>query len=251
MVSFGSERLALKGRENRFWSVMALFYERFFQSFPPYQKLVKDILHELNGVHGSRRVLDAGCGPGLLSIEMARHGHTVLGIDRSAEMLRRAEKKRKAENLNNLCFMKGDLNFPLNIPGEGFKQIFFIHSFYLLQNPEEVLGRLSRGLAPGCGMIMCNPCRRLSFGELWRGGLSFFHEGIREKFLFSGFSKLAIALMMGTLNLIIQRRKRNVYHCWNEEEISEILRQSGFKINWRRKSCLADSHILICATKER
>ncbi len=251
MISFESEKLELRGEENRFWSLMALFYERFFRDFPPYQNLTKEILQELNGFHCSRRLLDAGCGPGLLSIEMARHGHTVIGIDRSAEMLRRAEIKRKSENLNNLRFMKGDLNLPLHISGEPFDQIFFIHSFYLLQNPEEVLERLSRGLAPGCRIIMCNPCRRLSFGELWRGGLSFFHEGIREKILFSSLSTLAIALMMGTFNLIIQRRKRNVYHCWNEEEISEILRQSGFKVNWRRKSCLADSHILICATKER
>ena len=53
-------------------------------------------------------VLDVGCGPGRLTIPIARHvgeqGH-VVALDVQAGMLRRAEEKAKAGKLNNIQFL--------------------------------------------------------------------------------------------------------------------------------------------------
>lgn len=38
-------------------------------------------------------IVDAGCGTGRISVELARRGHTVIGIDNDAEMLTRARVK--------------------------------------------------------------------------------------------------------------------------------------------------------------
>lgn len=45
-------------------------------------------------------ILDLGCGTGGHAIELARRGHAVAGVDRSAEMLRRGEAKAAAAGLS-------------------------------------------------------------------------------------------------------------------------------------------------------
>jgi len=43
---------------------------------------------------GARSMLDLGCGTGRHAFEFARRGYTVFGVDRSAEMLARAQEQR-------------------------------------------------------------------------------------------------------------------------------------------------------------
>lgn len=62
------------------------------------------------------RVLDAGCGEGLLSVRMAEAGMEVVGIDISEPNIRAARKAAKERNVK-VRFEKGDLD---NIPfGKG------------------------------------------------------------------------------------------------------------------------------------
>jgi SAM-dependent methyltransferase len=42
---------------------------------------------------GPSRVLDAGCGPGLVSEALLKAGHSVVGVDLSAEMIARARRR--------------------------------------------------------------------------------------------------------------------------------------------------------------
>lgn len=236
---------------NRLWGVMAFFYEEFFTWFPPYRKLLREIIENIDGFPSSSGFfLDAGCGTGLLSTELARRGYFVLGIDRSQEMLKRARGKKQKENLDNLFFMRGDLNTGISVQKYSFQKILFIHSLYLLDDPAPTLEALAFVLPAGGEIIMCNPCRKLTFGELWAGGWSFLAETMREKGVLSIFFFLPILLSMGALNFVIQYRKGRVYHCWDEKGIIELLKSCGFKVKWLRKSCLADSHLLLCALKE-
>lgn len=46
-----------------------------------------DLVAELLGRRDGRHVLDAGCGTGRVAIELARRGHSVVGIDADAAML--------------------------------------------------------------------------------------------------------------------------------------------------------------------
>jgi ubiquinone/menaquinone biosynthesis C-methylase UbiE len=46
--------------------------------------------------HPHQRILEVGCGNGYLSLELARAGHSVVGLDRSQEILAVAEQTRSA-----------------------------------------------------------------------------------------------------------------------------------------------------------
>src|SRR4051812_8922923 len=49
------------------------------------------------------RVLDIGCGTGILTFELARHFTSVMGIDISEAMLEIARRKRGAANIEYRC----------------------------------------------------------------------------------------------------------------------------------------------------
>src|SRR5262245_58975370 len=61
---------------------------------PFWQRLARQNLGALPPAE--RRVLELGCGTGRMTFPLARAGASVVGIDRSAEMLGRAEKRRRA-----------------------------------------------------------------------------------------------------------------------------------------------------------
>ena len=54
-------------------------------------------------------VADIGCGEGYLTLEAARWARTVVGIDRSAEVLQRARALAERRRVSNVAWKKGDL----------------------------------------------------------------------------------------------------------------------------------------------
>ena len=60
------------------------------------------------GVLPGSRVLDAGCGTGSYSVELAKRGYTVVGADSSAELISLARAKAKQAAVP-VTFQKGDI----------------------------------------------------------------------------------------------------------------------------------------------
>ena len=60
---------------------------------------------ELNG----RRVLDAGCGPGVMCIDLARRGAQVVGVDLSGELVRLAAARTPPELASRMTLSAGDM----------------------------------------------------------------------------------------------------------------------------------------------
>jgi ubiquinone/menaquinone biosynthesis C-methylase UbiE len=90
------------------------------------------VRHSLAHLPASRRrVLELGCGTGRVTLPLARAGATMVGIDRSAEMLARAEQRvRRRRSGGPLHLIRGDIRhlpfaeatFPLVIAPYGILQ---------------------------------------------------------------------------------------------------------------------------------
>lgn len=67
-----------------------------------------DFIIETTQVKPGDRVLDVGCGPGRHSLEFARRGFDVVGIDVSSEFITIAGEQAKSESLGSCSFIKSD-----------------------------------------------------------------------------------------------------------------------------------------------
>lgn len=60
-----------------------------------------------------RKILDLGCGTGKITLLLAQKGFSLLGVDKSIEMLSQAEQRFRAYNLNIPLFRQDIRNFSL------------------------------------------------------------------------------------------------------------------------------------------
>jgi len=101
---------------------MRNWYEELFQNYAKKyddESFTKGTIGEVDFIekeidyNKSFRILDIGCGTGRHSIELAKRGYNVVGIDLSESMLKRAKEKARNENVK-VDFIQADareLNF--------------------------------------------------------------------------------------------------------------------------------------------
>ncbi len=91
--------------------------------------------------------LDAGCGTGFLSLELATRGHRVTGIDFAPAML--AEARRKAaERGASIRFHEADAE-QLPFASGSFDVVVSRHVLWTLPHPEAAIDEWMRVLRPG------------------------------------------------------------------------------------------------------
>jgi ubiquinone/menaquinone biosynthesis C-methylase UbiE len=96
---------------------------------------------------GSLDALDAGCGTGFLSLELAARGHRVTGIDFAPAMLAEAGRKA-AENGAAIRFEEADAE-QLPFASGSFDLVVSRHVLWTLPHPEAALDEWMRVLRPG------------------------------------------------------------------------------------------------------
>ncbi|WP_258804840.1 class I SAM-dependent methyltransferase [Pseudarthrobacter sp. NS4] len=103
----------------------------------------------------SSRILDAGCGQGRVGGELARRGHTVIGVDADAELVEAARTAHPES-----AWLVGDLT-ELDLPARGIAEPFDVIvcagnvlAFLAPGTSQEVLTRLHRHLAKGGRLIV-------------------------------------------------------------------------------------------------
>ena len=103
-------------------------------------------LVELLAPQPGERILDAGCGTGQLTAEIARSGAQVVGVDRSETMVREAR-----HNFPEIRFEARDL-CALDFHEE-FDAVFSNAVLHWVTRAQEAAGALARSLKPGGRMV--------------------------------------------------------------------------------------------------
>ncbi|WP_048751526.1 class I SAM-dependent methyltransferase, partial [Crocosphaera watsonii] len=110
-----------------------------------------DFLEEEINYDKNTRILDIGCGTGRHSIELAKRGYQVVGIDLSDSLLNRAKDKVLGENLS-LEFYKHDAR---NLPFiDEFDLVYIMceGGFCLMETDDmnfQILASAAKALKPG------------------------------------------------------------------------------------------------------
>ncbi|ELZ22213.1 methyltransferase type 11 [Haloterrigena salina JCM 13891] len=99
-----------------------------------------------------RRVLDAGCGTGVLSLLLAALGHDVTGVDFAPSMLERAREKARAAG-HSIEFHRGDAE-SLAVPDDAFDLLTARHLVWTLPNPAAAIREWRRVVEPGGRILL-------------------------------------------------------------------------------------------------
>ena len=106
----------------------------------------RGLLEWLNPQPGER-ILDAGCGAGQLTAEIAAAGASVLGVDSAPSMVAQAR-----QNYPHLEFALADLT--AFTAGEPFDAVFSNAALHWVRPPEEAAKRLAAALRPGGRLVV-------------------------------------------------------------------------------------------------
>jgi ubiquinone/menaquinone biosynthesis C-methylase UbiE len=121
---------------------------------PPYSAELANTFRELFALDGRGRLIDAGCGPGILALALAPLFEEVIGVDPDPEML--AEAKRGAEELRitNAHWVQARIE---ELPADfgPFRIATFGRSFHWMDQPR-VAAMMSAMLEPAGAFVIVN-----------------------------------------------------------------------------------------------
>jgi len=103
-------------------------------------------------------VLDLGCGPGSITLDLSRRlpRGRILGLDREKPQIELGEAAARAAGAANIEFRAGDVS-DLELPPASFDLVFSHALFEHLEDPLEVLRQIKPILRPGGHVALRSP----------------------------------------------------------------------------------------------
>jgi len=196
-----------------FWDVQSYFWDRRGQPDRA-RKTVEDRAEWLARYRErtGESVLDIGCGTGDYSIALTRVGFTVLGIDFSPHMLKRAQIKAHRAG-SPVKLRRVDFNKPLPFPGAAFDHAIAVQMLHCAADPLAFLTEVHRVLKQRGHFLLVALRANPPSGDL--GKPSARQRGLVE----SAFWKFRRRLI-----------KRNRWPRFEEDELTHLLESAGFQI---------------------
>jgi len=163
------------------------------------QEALWEVLPPLNGF----RVLEAGCGTGIFTLPLAARGATVVGLDRSAAMLARAQVKARDAGVA-VAWLNGDVT-ALPFPPESFDGALCLLTLEFISSRETALRELARVLRPG-GFLVLALLNRYSLWTLKRKVTAWFKPSLWREVDFLSESRAARLLTQTGFTPLTWRR---------------------------------------------
>lgn len=145
-----------KTNERALWDNIARSYDKkvMLTYEEAYRKTVAAILEEVNS--GSR-VLEVGCGTGIIALEIAPEVNQVIGIDLSPKMVAQARKNAHKMALENVTFDEGD-GYATGFDTGSFDAVILANLLHVVAEPAAVVREACRLLVPGGILLTVTDC---------------------------------------------------------------------------------------------
>lgn len=135
-------------REDKLWSVYSSSYDRILNRFPPYAKLIDDVVAVVP--EGGRTVIDLGSGTGNVVANLLKGNNRVTAVESNLSML---EKLRERHfNPISVTIVKGSVDYldalDPNLRG-AFDAATMVNVLYAVDAPLDCLQSIFRLLKPG------------------------------------------------------------------------------------------------------
>ena len=175
---------------------------------------------------GCRRVLEAGCGTGRFTVELARAGHTLTALDFSPNMLDQARSKAEALGVaDHVTFRVGNIEH-IDAPNAGFDAAFTNAVIRHFPSPARSIAELARVTRPG-GVVVLDFLNRPMYDLADAARAA---AGLPERKTPKGFF-------------------RN-YH-WSLDEVRRHMRRSGLRLVATRSFSKFPAHLVLDRLKLR
>ncbi len=112
-----------------------------------------ELLFQIAGFKSDDRVLDVGCGPGIVTCAVARRVAEATGLDLTPAMIAQARQLQQQQGLANLTWAVGDMQ-ALPFADETFSCVLTRYTFHHLLSPQAVLQEMARVTRPGGQVVL-------------------------------------------------------------------------------------------------
>jgi SAM-dependent methyltransferase len=115
-------------------SVFAGTAAHYRRGRPPYSPALADAVSVAVDLDGQARLLDVGCGPGVVALQLAGLFEQVVGVDSDAAMLDEAARAAGEQHIRNVSWVRMRAE---DLPGDlgRFRVIAFAQSFHWMDRP--------------------------------------------------------------------------------------------------------------------
>ncbi|HED17736.1 MAG TPA: class I SAM-dependent methyltransferase [Gammaproteobacteria bacterium] len=124
---------------------------------PQFKDRLNIFIHNLESVLPSpARILDYGCGAGVISLEMAKNGYNVVGADGAPGMIEAAETERVRRNIDNVSF-NVESSGAKDYPDNSFDAIVCSSVIEYVSDDKRLLSEFIRIIRPGGWLLFSVP----------------------------------------------------------------------------------------------